>query len=429
MVDIESSDFECFRIRGGPIFTHFLQELAISALDDREDDDPQQHFYTRDTLRDRCGCLITISDYHVSLAHYTVSEFLWSDRAAACSASYFARKPDQALYIHAKSLMRLLLRQDQKKAADHRRSILDFRQYCLESCKRLLEVPVVRTGTGEYAVLVRTFLANPRVPIDDLLPSTLTEGEMSIEWLQRPDNPDVVALVHAVARGLHTVADDILSTSSATILASEFQASVKDVAGSSHHGAMIHHNVLDLFLFWAIKRDRRHFLYLLSRLELDALTATQYLMMYLAGFSTGSISNADRFKIIELLVYKQGADVNGMGFEITPLQIAVWRQDLVGVETLLQFEADVNAIGYRDSHAPEMLSPYVPPGFGKMFGAASAVHIARHVEELSLQSDEMNMSPQNMRWRQKILEKLQGAGGNDFFCQSLPDSDSHESLR
>lgn len=48
--------------------------------------------YDRDALRDCCGCFISLmvrrDTEHVSLAHYTVKEYLYSDRIIHCPVSF-----------------------------------------------------------------------------------------------------------------------------------------------------------------------------------------------------------------------------------------------------------------------------------------------------------------------------------------------------
>lgn len=82
-------------LRPLPIMAKVLLEAIsfnLHSPDDSENGDVS--FYTHDTLQDRCGCLISLTSNdqkeYVSLAHYTVKEFLYSDRITRSTAADFA---------------------------------------------------------------------------------------------------------------------------------------------------------------------------------------------------------------------------------------------------------------------------------------------------------------------------------------------------
>lgn len=78
--------------RPTPISSNTLLKAIIFRLNSNEIEEPS--FYDRSALRDRCGCLISLTVFkdteHVSLAHYTVKEYLYSDRIRHSPVSLFA---------------------------------------------------------------------------------------------------------------------------------------------------------------------------------------------------------------------------------------------------------------------------------------------------------------------------------------------------
>ena len=84
-----------FRLK--PIPSNILLSVINFRLSGDEIEDVT--FYDRDTLRDYCGCLISLTMHNdmvlkdterVSLAHYTVKEYLYSDRIIQSPVSFFA---------------------------------------------------------------------------------------------------------------------------------------------------------------------------------------------------------------------------------------------------------------------------------------------------------------------------------------------------
>ncbi|KAK3312862.1 hypothetical protein B0H66DRAFT_569022 [Apodospora peruviana] len=91
-------------------FRKFLRIGGDSAVGadsgDEEDDVDDDHFYSIDSLREICGCLVTFErddwmekDIAI-LAHYTVREFLESDRIFGSPAAYFSLHPDKYSLNH-----------------------------------------------------------------------------------------------------------------------------------------------------------------------------------------------------------------------------------------------------------------------------------------------------------------------------------------
>jgi hypothetical protein len=98
-----------------PIMAKVLLEAIFFNLhspDDSENGDVG--FYTRDTLRDRCGCLISLTSNgdkeYVSLAHYTVKEFLYSDRITHSTAAAFALSDTIVRTTFTKTLLEVVIR-------------------------------------------------------------------------------------------------------------------------------------------------------------------------------------------------------------------------------------------------------------------------------------------------------------------------------
>lgn len=100
-----------------PLMENQLLEAVLFNLhsgDSDEEDDDYVGFYTSDTLRDRCGCLISLTNNNdktfVALAHYTVREFLYSDRISRSSSATFALSDALVRITTHKTLNRIVLR-------------------------------------------------------------------------------------------------------------------------------------------------------------------------------------------------------------------------------------------------------------------------------------------------------------------------------
>lgn len=100
-----------------PLTANQLLEAVLFNLhsgDSDEEDDDYVGFYTCDTLRDRCGCLISLTNKDdrtfVALAHYTVREFLYSDRIASSTSATFALSDALVQTTVHKTLNRIVLR-------------------------------------------------------------------------------------------------------------------------------------------------------------------------------------------------------------------------------------------------------------------------------------------------------------------------------
>lgn len=75
-----------------PISSNILLSVITARLSSDESEDVT--FYDRDALRVCCGCLVSLTvskdTEHVSIAHYTVKEYLYSERITNSPDSFFA---------------------------------------------------------------------------------------------------------------------------------------------------------------------------------------------------------------------------------------------------------------------------------------------------------------------------------------------------
>lgn len=110
----------------------------------------------------------------------------------------------------------------------------------------------------------------------------------------------------------------------------------------------------------------------------NSISSTISLYLMLAGHSCGeSASNRilctpSHSCILEKYLRDEGADPNGIGFKVTPLQVAASRWDYEAMEILLGAGADPNRLGEERGEN----TPHVDEGMGSW----SALHILRNSE-------------------------------------------------
>lgn len=104
---------------------------------------------------------------------------------------------------------------------------------------------------------------------------------------------------------------------------------------------------------------------------------------------------------------QSGADVNALGLATMPLQIAVHRWDLVGTRFLLEAGADPNGIGQPEG--------YTPTHIDTTWASSSPLHILRNAEYgfMNLEAS-LGLHAQREKERAKIEQLLISYGAKDF---------------
>src|SRR3569833_2944443 len=124
-------------LRDPPIPANVLLEDVFHRLYAQALQGSEQCLYDRDTLRDLCGCLITFSSpnniEHVLLAHYTVEEFLYSDRTAQGPVPMFSLSDQIVITTTATTVLEVAIHTHCHLSAQDYKQLQpqDLRFYCL----------------------------------------------------------------------------------------------------------------------------------------------------------------------------------------------------------------------------------------------------------------------------------------------------------
>ncbi|KAF2677446.1 hypothetical protein K458DRAFT_409664 [Lentithecium fluviatile CBS 122367] len=380
------------------------------------------------TLHEICGCLISnavVGFYEdgvekgfdaTTLAHYTVKEFLFSERLSTSELSYFSLSEREASVEYLGTVLQTCAKLDLSKKPDCY-YYETFAAYCRKAA-RIVPYDFERLLVQEEDLwqLQISFLNNPRFPVDhslefdeeevddgvpvrllcwDSVPQSRTEQQALVLLSMTEDH--LWIMTEKFLNGLDL--EDIISTSIALTNAKGdvMHTHLLEAIGiaSAYYGSWMVDTVVEIM-------DRK-------------FPPSTVLMLCMAGHLHG----AHCFEGIEDCQIDgrlgNGANPNGPGFQLRPLQLASLRWDYAGVDKLLHAGALPNAIGHRG---------------GKSFahidsskGQWTALHIIRnsdfcleHVVGLLAEADGQRFVTERYRDRDRIEQLLLRQGAEDFTC-------------
>lgn len=366
-----------------------LQALEFDAEEASKANDG--HFYDEESLRDICGCLLHVSpgvgfklDFHaglvqvVSFAHYTVREFLESDRISTSAAAYF-RLGDQANLETIRTVLLAALdfgtyNSSEASGSDIDHAIgdyaaltCDFRSYCAATAIFSIVVyPDQIASQTELSRLTLRFL-NPSGTHGQSVVRFLRDCETHLGLLSEAENDGFrfwtlrwtaePILITMLLFSILIIVDNFERL--AGVLLQDFQENLGWIhARLEFEMVLLDHRdrfittvfkgpMIEFFaqesdsLNWGIQRRVR---FLLD--HGGALPDPTALLVSYVGVHQHNVDGECRGTSCLLRrLLDLGADPNGNGYTITPLQRAVAAWDYVGVETLLRAGADPNGIG------------------------------------------------------------------------------------
>lgn len=341
-------------INGPDLALTVLLELLAPLLRGLESDSSHQSLSLAH-LRRVSGCLLKIStssDYGdidvVEIAHYTVKEYLLSDRMAQGPAYRFSLCESSA----RREYCRLVLLIACHAKGWSKEYSEDHVAHPGSVCVALVLGGLLR-DCEDHAVedqhlrnLYRTVL-DPSLPSWEILKlstNSFSYGTVLVPYVEPPGTPDAAAFANFVSACLYSLAGDLLQSRNMndilyhTLIHTQI---FKDATWTS--------NIMDFYREWpdafTCDCDDMHDRFKeILEIVIKQRDATAALCEYLAfheHYNHGP--SADGCRIGEWL--DRGADPDGEGYRLTPLQIAICRLDWNAVEELLELGATANLVG------------------------------------------------------------------------------------
>ncbi|KAE9371111.1 hypothetical protein N431DRAFT_376507 [Stipitochalara longipes BDJ] len=344
------------------------------------------HFYGIETLKYNCGCLVSFTrdsktgKYLADVAHYTVREFLesdepsskfWSINQTASYSSILAFAMEYAITSELTKASRALA-----STLRLRQYTLNLQQYCLASSVRFLR---------NYEDLVEPGLASRFLDpseahfdalhtfISDLDSSDDAEilncdhnytGFWDVNWQESSKKSKATILAHLILMSSFTMAKEFVQDLNLKhILQETLRGSVSDqpLWRNPMYSGGFECNLVEFLM--EIREFNTNSLEFFLQEAPGLVSYTNLLPLYMPGHDPfGKEKNECKHTCVLPRLLRLGADPDPKGFQVTPLQIAVFSRDLVGVKTLLKAGANPNNAG--DTHGiswdakTSILGPY-----------------------------------------------------------------------
>ncbi|OIW22523.1 hypothetical protein CONLIGDRAFT_606829 [Coniochaeta ligniaria NRRL 30616] len=349
--------------------------------------------YNEDLLREFCGCLILVSpeEHHgvrsnssfqstnvVSFAHYTVLEFLRSPRIESGSASLFAVHKEIVVLEYAKMVMLEALdtnmkhnevwdREEIDKYDDDNKIINDmeddFNLYSIVSAifavslwgqKLSTDANICKLAFAMFDVTNQHFnhfkdAAGKIESVTGIFQDHNIDEFWDLDWERPPENSDIQTLVHLMLsdQSLELARNFMKSTHTENLLQSSFdlKADISFLGRRTVKGTIVE-------LFAVLGQNGWDRLRLLLELAAGQFDPTRILLSSVGFLHKDDQVAYNPYCILTRLL-QLGADPNGHGYRICPLQVATSVWDLEGVRLLLEAGADPNNTGDRLGHVWE----------------------------------------------------------------------------
>ncbi|PQE24874.1 Vegetative incompatibility HET-E-1 protein [Rutstroemia sp. NJR-2017a BVV2] len=352
---------------------------------ERSGSSSEDYLYTIDTVKNLCGCLVSVKAGvpdnvtfdtkiiskedrfpSVEFAHYTVREFLASDRIPTTYAFKLDETTCYRTFLH--SLMSYAIEHDyskEKNAWEDRGAPLNVRPSRASSLHEYSIITAVR------ALHTREHLFEPTLVYRFLDPSKRHYSALRTSMFQlSPIHKDEYGLKKFNTRFWHVLwASSATSTKSSRdaailfdlILSDCFELAkvfvrnivLKNVLREVLSGRVKSHYTGD----WEFKCKLVELLAEFRKLDAGALcffedeapgivSYKDILPRWMPGHSCGWFNSCKESCVLPRLI-EMGAEREPKDFRATPLQIAVYYRDLAGTKALLEAGADPNHTGYE----------------------------------------------------------------------------------
>ncbi|KPM42954.1 hypothetical protein AK830_g3643 [Neonectria ditissima] len=311
------------------------------------------HFFDGDTLRERCGCLLSYIDLDedegdalVSFAHYTVREFLESRRTKTITSLFFAIGAEES-HRDVYNTIFLGALDPKHERKDHHGAIVSnskFKEYCLTWATTALQH---ESNLVPYELAVA--LMDPSKPHYKGYAPLIND----IEWTNYSGDSQIHILVNMLCGDFVFLAKRFRHTIDATKAQFTFEA--RDYKSPSMDAPS-----------WNFKGNIFEFFASIPPYSLQDSNPSTQLHLLLDWY--GNAVNVNYTRLLHLHIgqhlhphhygyqclierlLQSGAEPQPRSCEVTPLQIAVARNDVESIELLLHSHADPNGTGEADNY-------------------------------------------------------------------------------
>ena len=323
-------------------------------------------------LKESCGCLLFFQAaddngrFNVSLAHYTVREYLESSRSRTGQSSLFVRNGSASYNGEATAVFNQSLELDARVGVEEMETLSDHRGL---SEMITVNTPTYRlltglriTWMGEIEVqpsLIFDFV-DPRKPHFDHLVRAVDKisvhgqqgrlvGHFSSWDMELSGDPtEATVMVHLLRlKRLDLAAELLRRPGSAQIWQKELSGTVLNPFWTTcGRDFTFSGNIFELFVTVGTQQDPDALGFLFDH-GLGHFDPTSVLVHFVGTHQHQSHETCAQACPLQRLL-KMGADPNARGYPCTPLQIAVVHRDKHGIQALLQAGADPSATGSNE---------------------------------------------------------------------------------
>jgi len=358
-----------------------------------------EYLYDLEALKDSCGCLVSFTlnkedqSLLANIAHYTVREFLESGRSSYTSCFTIKRKASYGLILDF--VLDYAITSDPieiSKDPDHGcplnlASSSNLQGYCLATAFRSLRdleeliEPRLAFRFVEFLLGHLEALQNAFSEFDHEFPAdiSLSAYEFTRSWIDWHESTKLskttilaaLLLMKCFSLAKVFLQDlDVQSVLQETLLGS---IDISLLRGSQLKLSKFECNLVELLAeIGELDEDTLNFFH---QEAYGLVCYTNFLPIYMTGHALETVCESSCVlpRLLQL-----GANPDPKGFQVTPLQIAVFSRDLAGVRTLLEAGADSNNIGDEQGikwyAETSILRPYC------CLHGLTPLYILRHVE-------------------------------------------------
>lgn len=319
-------------------------------------------------LRRVSGCLLTVSTDEeglevVEFSHYTVKEYLLSDRMAQGPVSRFSLTEPAARRQYCRRALLIACQAQGWDESYARNDVENPGPFCvtlaIQGLLRVCEADAQQDHHLRY--LYRTLLdpSRPSWEMLKLLESGSYTSFTLILYMEPPENLDAALFANFISAGLFELAKHLLQSHNINdiLYQTPIHTQITDAATWVS-------TVMDFFRAWPhssmgyLEEDINLFeeiIIIVADLERPTEAFYNYLAFHEHYVCSRSLANpaplVDNECRIDVFMRRLRADPDGVGYQLTPLQIAIYRLDSVAVEELLGVSASVNGVGDEDGIA------------------------------------------------------------------------------
>jgi len=326
-----------------------------------------EYLYDLETLKDSCGCLVSFTfdeegqSQLANIAHYTVREFLESDRSSFTSWFSIKRKASYGLILafileYAITSEPIETPEDWEDGSPlNLGSTSSFQEYCLAASVRslrdleeLIEPSLAFRFLNPLeahfgALHTALYILDSEFRTEILSSTYHTTGFWDVEWHESTKNSKTAILANLLLMKCFSLAKDFIQDLDIeSVLQETLFGSISLLKGWIEYPASGEFKCNLVELLAEIREFDKDVLDFFQREARGLVCYTDLLPHYMPGHAEETVCEGSCVlpRLLQL-----GANPDPKGFQVTPLQIAVFSRDLAGVRTLLEAGADPTNTG------------------------------------------------------------------------------------